>query len=49
MVAGSTLANAVYAIEELEETAKLHLLRQGHKLRPLTPAQVQQVLEKFPS
>ena len=49
VVAGSNLANAVYAIEELEETAKLHLLLQGHKLRPLTPAQVQQVLEKFPS
>lgn len=49
VVAGSSLANAVYAIEELEETAKLHLLLHGHKLRPLTPAQVQQVLEKFPS
>jgi ribulose-5-phosphate 4-epimerase/fuculose-1-phosphate aldolase len=49
VVAGSNLANAVYAIEELEETAKLHLLLHGHKLRPLTPAQVQQVLEKFPS
>ena len=49
VVAGSNLANAVYAIEELEETAKLHLLLQGHKLRPLTAAQVQQVLEKFPS
>ena len=49
VVAGSSLANAVYAIEELEETAKLHLLLHGHKLRPLTPAQVAQVLEKFPS
>jgi len=49
VVAGSTLANAVYAIEELEETAKLHLLLHGHKLRPLTPAQVAQVLERFPS
>ncbi|MEJ0069459.1 MAG: 3-oxo-tetronate 4-phosphate decarboxylase [Pseudomonadota bacterium] len=49
VVAGTSLANAVYAIEELEETAKLHLLLQGHKLRPLTPAQVAEVLEKFPS
>jgi ribulose-5-phosphate 4-epimerase/fuculose-1-phosphate aldolase len=49
VVAGSSLANAVYAIEELEETAKLHLLLHGHRLRPLTPAQVAQVLEKFPS
>ena len=49
VVAGSTLANAVYAIEELEETAKLHLLLHGHKLRPLTPGQVAQVMEKFPS
>jgi ribulose-5-phosphate 4-epimerase/fuculose-1-phosphate aldolase len=49
VVAGTSLANAVYAIEELEETAKLHLLLHGHKLRPLTPAQVAQVLEKFPS
>jgi len=49
VVAGSSLANAVYAIEELEETAKLHLLLHGHRLRPLTPAQVAEVLEKFPS
>jgi ribulose-5-phosphate 4-epimerase/fuculose-1-phosphate aldolase len=49
VVAGTTLANAVYAIEELEETAKLHLLLHGMRLRPLSPAQVAQVLEKFPS
>jgi ribulose-5-phosphate 4-epimerase/fuculose-1-phosphate aldolase len=49
VVAGTSVANAVYAIEELEETARLHLLLHGHKLRPLTPAQVAEVLEKFPS
>jgi ribulose-5-phosphate 4-epimerase/fuculose-1-phosphate aldolase len=49
VVAGSSVAAAVYAIEELEETAKLFLLLHGMKLRPLTPAQVAQVLEKFPS
>jgi hypothetical protein len=43
------LSNAVYAIEELEETAKLHLLLHGHKVRPLTPAQVAEVLAAFPS
>ncbi|MGI5453569.1 3-oxo-tetronate 4-phosphate decarboxylase [Streptomyces sp. CA-249302] len=39
VVAGTTLENAVDAIEELEETAKLHLLLQGHATRPLTPEQ----------
>ncbi|QND51392.1 aldolase [Phyllobacterium sp. 628] len=39
VVAGKTLHDAQYAIEELEETAKLFLLLQGHKLRPLTPEQ----------
>jgi len=39
VVAGRTLAEAQYATEELEETARLHLLLQGHRLRPLTDAQ----------
>ncbi len=41
IVAGATLNEAQYAIEELEETAKLHLLLHGHKTRPLTPEQVE--------
>jgi 3-dehydro-4-phosphotetronate decarboxylase len=40
VVAGSSLSAAMDALEELEETAKLFLLLQGHRTRPLTPAQV---------
>jgi len=39
VVAGKTLKDAQYATEELEETAKLFLLLQGRKTRPLTPDQ----------
>ncbi|MFF9035364.1 class II aldolase/adducin family protein [Streptomyces sp. NPDC014892] len=39
VVAGATLEQATDAIEELEETAKLHLLLRGHATRPLTPDQ----------
>jgi ribulose-5-phosphate 4-epimerase/fuculose-1-phosphate aldolase len=41
VVSGRTLREAQYAIEELEETAKLHLLLQGHRQRLLTPGQVE--------
>jgi ribulose-5-phosphate 4-epimerase/fuculose-1-phosphate aldolase len=41
LVAGSSLENATYAIEELEETAKLFLLLRGSKIRPLTPEQAE--------
>lgn len=41
VVAGSSLENAVYAVEELEETAKLFLLLQDRKIRALTPEQVE--------
>lgn len=41
VVAGTTLDNAVYATEELEETAKLFLLLQGRSFRPLTESQVE--------
>jgi 3-dehydro-4-phosphotetronate decarboxylase len=40
VVAGSSLANAQYATEELEETAKLYLLLRSHKVRALTAGQV---------
>ncbi|SFA75663.1 Ribulose-5-phosphate 4-epimerase/Fuculose-1-phosphate aldolase [Rhizobium sp. NFR07] len=46
VVAGKTLQDAQYATEELEETAKLHLLLQSHRIRPLTSAQRQALLEK---
>ncbi len=41
VVAGTTLRDAQYATEELEETARLHLLLEGRCTRPLTPAQVE--------
>ena len=47
VVAGTSLAAAAAAIEELEETAKLHLLLRGHRTRPLTPVQVEELRERF--
>lgn len=47
VVAGTSLAAAQGAIEELEETARLHLLLQGHRTRPLTPEQVEELQAKF--
>ncbi|ANT60807.1 class II aldolase [Salipiger sp. CCB-MM3] len=47
VVAGKDLEAAVYAMEELEETAKLALLLQGHRPRMLTSGQVKQVVDKF--
>ncbi len=40
VVAGTSLENATYATEELEETARLFLLLQDKKTRPLTAEQV---------
>lgn len=48
VVAGRTLADAVYAVEELEETAKLFLALQGMKTRPLTDEQVADLKKRFP-
>ena len=47
VVAGSSLANAQYATEELEETAKLFLMLQAHKIRPLTPEQVDELRRRY--
>ncbi len=49
VVAGTSLEDAVYATEELEETAKLYLLLQDMKTRPLTPEQVAELRKRFPS
>ena len=49
VVAGKSLEAAVYATEELEETAKLHLLLRGEKTRPLTSEQVAALRDKFPT
>ena len=35
VVAGTSLENAQYATEELEETAKLFLMLRGETIRPL--------------
>ncbi len=47
VVAGTSLDAAVYATEELEETAKLYLLLHQHKTRFLTPEQVADLKAKF--
>lgn len=49
VVAGRSLEDAVYATEELEETAKLFLLLHQHKTRYLTPEQVADLHRRFPS
>jgi ribulose-5-phosphate 4-epimerase/fuculose-1-phosphate aldolase len=48
VVAGKSLDTAVGAIEELEATAKLHLLLQGHETRPLSAEQVEELRRLYP-
>jgi len=48
VVAGSSLAAAADAVEELEATAKLFLLLRKEKVRCLTPAQVAELRAKHP-
>ncbi|APO71925.1 3-oxo-tetronate 4-phosphate decarboxylase [Rhizobium mongolense] len=47
VVAGTTLANAQFATEELEETAKLFLMLQHHAKRMLTAEQVDDLRKRF--
>ncbi|EHM02095.1 putative aldolase [Acetobacteraceae bacterium AT-5844] len=47
VVSGKTLTDAVYAAEELEESAKLALMLRGQPARLLTPAQVEDLLSTF--
>jgi ribulose-5-phosphate 4-epimerase/fuculose-1-phosphate aldolase len=47
VVSGKTLADAVAAAEELEESARLALLLRGAGARSLTPAQVDDLLATF--
>jgi 3-dehydro-4-phosphotetronate decarboxylase len=47
VVAGETLEAAVFAMEELEETAKLYLLLRGLNPRYLTPQQVADLAAAF--
>lgn len=47
VVAAKDLEAAVYAVEELEETAKLAILTRGLKPNMLTEAQIRQIVDKF--
>lgn len=49
IVAGKDLESAVYATEELEETARLYLLLRGSRLKILSPEQVADLHRKWPS
>ncbi|MGR3636780.1 MAG: 3-oxo-tetronate 4-phosphate decarboxylase [Shimia sp.] len=48
VVAGKSLQDAVYASEELEETAKLFLILQGMPTAPLTPEQAEEIASRYP-
>ena len=48
VVAGSNLAAAADAVEELEATAKLYLLLRGSRVRALTSEQVADLKRRFP-
>lgn len=48
VVAGKSLEAAVYATEELEETAKLHLLLHAQNPRVLTETQIEELERIFP-
>ncbi|MBT9369665.1 3-oxo-tetronate 4-phosphate decarboxylase [Rhizobium sp. CSW-27] len=47
VVAGRDLEAAVYAIEELEETARLALLTRGLAPRHLTTGQIREIVDRF--
>lgn len=47
VVAGKDLWATAYAMEELEETAKLALITRGMQPNHLTPDQIQQIVTKF--
>ncbi|GAB5458336.1 MAG: aldolase [Henriciella sp.] len=49
IVSGESLEGAVYAIEELEETAKLFLMLRGEKTVPLTSDQINALNQTFKS
>lgn len=49
VVAGTSLAAAADAVEELEATARLYLLLQGRRVRTLTSAQVADIRSRYPA
>jgi len=48
VVSGKSLESAVYAIEELEETAKLFLLLRKENPRMLNAEQIEELIRRFP-
>lgn len=48
VVAGTSLAAATDAVEELEETARLYLLLRRERISCLTPEQVAEIEKRFP-
>jgi 3-dehydro-4-phosphotetronate decarboxylase len=49
VIGGADLESAVYAMEELEETAKLYLILRGMPTRFLTTDQITELHRRFPS
>lgn len=49
VIAGKDLEAAVYATEELEETARIYLLVQGRQLKTLSAAQIDDLQRRFPT
>ncbi len=47
VVSGASLEAAVYAVEELEETAKLFLLLQGQQTNPLDREKIRELIKVF--
>jgi len=48
VVAGTSLEDATYAMEELEETAKLFLMLRNTRTRPLSGVEVEDLHQRFP-
>lgn len=46
VVTGKNLVDAIDNTEELEETAKLYFILQGHKIRYLTPQEIEELTNK---
>lgn len=48
IVAGKSLTDAVYATEELEETAKLFLMLKDRPIKPLNEDQIKDLQQRYP-
>lgn len=49
VVAGTSVSNALDALEELEETAKLFFLLRGHAVRPISSAAQAELEARYPA